>query len=113
MTAPNMSTTSTSSSVKPEGRGVAARTGKREALVAEVAVLAIAAFLAVGAQRHEVEGLALPGHRVAVVVAPRILQVRVLGVGPVPPVDSGGLLHERLQRVGVAADFELVELDRG
>src|SRR5437764_819944 len=66
---------------------------------------------AVGAERDEVEGLVLPRHRVAVVVAPCVLEIRVLRVGAVPFVDAGRLLHEILETPWIAADLEAIHLD--
>src|SRR3954466_4966483 len=104
------STTIISSSVKPCSRFMRARFPNS---VADVPVLALAAFLAVGAERDEVEGLALARGRVAVVVPPRVLELlRILHVGPVPLVlGAARRLHEVLERARVLADLELVHLD--
>src|SRR5258708_16015328 len=102
----------TSRSVKPRCR-FAMNPARKTASVAvhDVAVLALAAFPAVGAERDQVEGPALPGHGVLVVIAPCVLQVRVLGVRPGPLLDAGRLPYQRLQVVGVFPHLELVELD--
>src|SRR4051812_43285530 len=97
-------TTMISSSVNPRSRFMAIS-------VRDVPVLALAAVLAIGAERHEVVGLALAGQREAIVVAPRVLEVGLLRVRAVPLVHAAGLAHERLQVVGVLPDLELVHLD--
>src|SRR6185295_10483916 len=81
------------------------------ASVANIPVLALAALLAVGPVRDEVEALAGAGSLVAVVVAPGVLQVGVLGIRPAPLVHAARLAHERLQVLGIAPDLELVHLD--
>src|ERR1700693_5824011 len=111
MIAPRTSTIITSSSVKPDGRSFTVRSMRAGALVADIAIFALAAFLAVGAERDQVEGFALSGHRVAVIVPPRILEVRLLPIRSLPLVDAGRLLHERLQGFRVAADLQAVHLD--
>src|SRR2546423_2043664 len=112
MIAPITSTRITSRSVNPTWRsaepGRPRESGGPVGLIRDIPVLALAAFLVVGAERDEVVGLALAGHGVAVIVTPRVLQVDVLRVGPVPLVDARGLLHQRLQAVGVAPHLELV-----
>src|SRR5436190_11567576 len=74
-------TTRISSSVNPRARNGIGSVG-------DVLVLALATFLAIGAERDEVIGLALAGHRVAIVVAPRILEVGFLAIGTGPLVRS-------------------------
>src|SRR5882672_6720824 len=98
MTAPSASTTISSRRVKPPS-------------VRDVAILTFAAVLAVRPERDEVEGLGLPRHVVAIVVAPGVLEVVVLRIGSIPAVDAAGLLHQRLQAVGILAHLELVHLD--
>src|SRR5258708_27588212 len=98
MTAPSASTTISSRRVKPPS-------------VRDVAILTFAAVLAVRPERDEIERLALPRDVVAIVVAPRVLEVGVLRIRAVPAVGAGGLLHQRLQAVGILAHLELVHLD--
>src|SRR6186997_1991586 len=77
-------------------------------LVADIPVFALAAVLAVGAERDEVVGLARAraGYGVAVVVAPRVLEIRLLGVGAVPlALGAARLLHQVAQALGVLADL--------
>src|ERR1700687_4742718 len=99
----------TSRSVKPDGRCSAKRITADS--VADVAIFSLAAFLAIGAQRNQVERLALAGELIAIVVAPGILEIGVFCVRAIPALYTRGLLHECGQVIGVAAHFELIELD--
>src|SRR5688500_11509246 len=80
-------------------------------LVPDILVRALAALAPVGAERDKVIGLAVARHRIAIVVAPRILQVRILGIGSVPFFQAGRLPHQRLQVLRILADLEAIELD--
>src|SRR5258706_1135169 len=98
-------TTMISSSVNARSRFMARR--RRTGSVGNVVVLALAAILAVGAKRDEIVGLPLTGHGEAIVVAPRVLEVGVFGIGSAPLVHAPGLPHQRLQVLRILADFEL------
>src|SRR6185369_15517836 len=101
--APITSTMMTSRRVKPLSRFMAERAA-RGGSVRDVPVLSFAAFLAVGAEGEQIVGLALSGNGVAIIVAPRILEVGVLRVRPVPLV-AAGIAHQRAQVVRVLAHF--------
>src|SRR5258708_38077200 len=108
MAAPIASTTMSSRRVNPLSRFTARGSNGRS--IGDVAVLALAAFLAVGAQRDEVVRLALSRHREAVIVAPRVLEVRLLRIRPIPLV-AARIADERAEIVGILADLQLVHLD--
>src|SRR5258706_4510275 len=99
MIAASTSTTTISRMVKPRS------------LVRDIPVFTLAAVLAVGSERHEVEGLALARNRVAIVVAPGVLEIGILRVGAAPFLHAGGLAHQGLQGVGIFPHFQAVELD--
>src|SRR5512139_1421923 len=115
------STTSSSSIVTPRAPVIVVRVGSMRgrgasAQARNVLLDALAAFLAVRAERDDLERRALRRGDVAVLVVPRVLrQRRLLPVRAVPVRGAGRRAHQRLQALlgrRVAAQLELVEVER-
>src|ERR1700704_1659025 len=111
MIAASTMTMITSRSVKPRCRfDMKLARDRRSVTVHDVAILALAAFPAVGAERNQVVGPALSGYRELVIVAPCVLERLLFDVRPGPLLDPWRLSYERLEAIGILSDLKPVEL---
>src|SRR5262245_59201768 len=100
-------TTSSSRRVKPALEVRAARL--LQIPVADVGIDTLAAFLAIGAERIDVEFAALARGRIVVRLIPRVLGDLLQHLFPIRRGRFAGIRHERFQTLGGARVAEVVE----